>query len=110
MCCSHTKSSNTESASPQSYPCVPRNPGIVQELLLWFPAGCREQERTARVAFGFPFLQGLYKLVRDGNLASFVGFWRESVLAFIADGYDSTVEVKIGPRGVHHFLLPHAGH
>ena len=37
-------------------------------------------------------------------------FWREAVLAFISDSYDSTGEVKIGPRGVHHFLLPHAGH
>ena len=71
---------------------------------------CREQERTARVAVRLPFLQCLYKLVRDGNLAAFVGFWREAVLAFIADSYDSTVEVKIEPRGVHHFLLPHAGH
>src|SRR5664279_2770468 len=82
----------------------------IKEVQLWLPAGCREQERTARVAVGFPFLQCLYKLVRDGNLAAFVGFWREAVLAFIADSYDSTVEVKIGPRGVHHFLLPHAGH
>jgi len=82
----------------------------IKEIQLWLAPGGGEQNRATRIAVRFPFLQRLYKLVRDGNLAAFVSFWREAVLAFIADSYDSTVEVKIGPSGVHHFLLPHTGH
>lgn len=69
-----------------------------------------EQERTRKIALRFPSLQSVNELVRDGNLTAFVGFGREPVLTFIANIDDSTVEIDLGPRRMHHLLLPHAGH